>query len=111
MRLGGLAFAAESPSCSHCPRLQRLGTLHSEACMQCGATTGLVLSDAGSAAGVREDETARPRPMQRDKSELPQGIADLLPDWVGYGFLYGLSGIPVFLVIAVVTLFFFSSLR
>lgn len=71
----------------------------------------MVLSDASSAAGVREDEAARPRPMQRDKSELPQGIADLLPDWVGYGFLYGLSGIPVFLVIAVVTLFFFSSLR
>lgn len=75
------------------------------------STTGMVLSDASSAAGVREDEAARPRPMQRDKSELPQGIADLLPDWVGYGFLYGLSGIPVFLVIAVVTLFFFSSLR
>ena len=60
-------------------------------------------------AGWRGDQP-RP-PVGRDKSEKPQGIADLLPDWVGYGFLYGLSGLPVIIGVLVVAVLFFNSLK
>ena len=53
---------------------------------------------------------ARP-PVGRDKSELPQGLADLLPDWFGYGFLYTLTGIPVIIGFLVVAVLFFNSLK
>lgn len=60
-------------------------------------------------AGWRGDQP-RP-PVGRDKTEKPQGIADLLPDWVGYGFLYGLSGLPVIIGVLVVAVLFFNSLK
>lgn len=60
-------------------------------------------------AGWRGDQP-RP-PVGRDKAEKPQGIADLLPDWVGYGFLYGLSGLPVIIGVLVVAVLFFNSLK
>lgn len=53
---------------------------------------------------------ARP-PVGRDKSELPQGLADLLPDWFGYGFLYTLTGIPIIIGALVVAVLFFNSLK
>lgn len=45
------------------------------------------------------------------KGEEPQSLADLLPDWVGYGTLYGISIIPVLLVVATVLVLFYSSLK
>lgn len=49
--------------------------------------------------------------MGRDKSEAPQGLADMLPDWVGYGFLYFVSVIPVLIAGTVIAILFFNSLR
>lgn len=43
--------------------------------------------------------------------DKPQSISDLLPDWVGYGTLYGISAVPVLLVVGTVLILFFSSLR
>lgn len=47
----------------------------------------------------------------RDRTEAPQGIADMLPDWVGYGFLYFVSVIPVLIAGTVIAILFFNSLR
>lgn len=49
--------------------------------------------------------------MGRDPNEKPQGLADLLPDWVGYGALYAVSALPVFIAATVVAVIFFSSLK
>ena len=49
--------------------------------------------------------------MSRDKSEAPQGLADLLPDWVGYGSLYLVSVIPVIITFSVIAILFFASLK
>lgn len=38
-------------------------------------------------------------------------IPDWVPDWVGYSFLYGLSGVPVLIVVGVVIVLFVNSLR
>ena len=43
--------------------------------------------------------------------ERPRGLADLLPSWVGYGALYGISGIPVMLAVGAVLVLFYNSLR
>lgn len=55
----------------------------------------------------------KPYIMSKDmrKGEAPQSIADLLPDWVGYGTLYGISIVPVVIVVAVVSLLFVTSLK
>ena len=60
-------------------------------------------------AGWRADQP-RP-PVGRDKNEKPQGLTDLLPDWMGYGFLYGVSALPVIIGILVVAVLFFNSLK
>ena len=49
--------------------------------------------------------------MGRDRSEKPQSLVDALPDWVGYGFLYLVSIVPVLIAGTVVAILFFSSLR
>ncbi|GBF99317.1 hypothetical protein Rsub_12098 [Raphidocelis subcapitata] len=43
--------------------------------------------------------------------DRPQTLADLLPDWVGYSALYGLSTIPVMLAVGAVLVLFYNSLR
>jgi hypothetical protein len=43
--------------------------------------------------------------------DKPQGISDMLPDWVGYLTLYGISAIPVLIVVVTVAILFFSSLK
>jgi hypothetical protein len=43
--------------------------------------------------------------------DKPQSLTDMLPDWVGYGALYGISAIPVMLVVGAVSILFFTSLR
>lgn len=40
-----------------------------------------------------------------------KGVPEWVPDWVGYSFLYGLSGIPVLIVVTVVIVLFVNSLR
>lgn len=56
---------------------------------------------------------ARPYVMGKDarQGDKPQGLADLLPDWVGFGALYGISAIPVFLAVGAVLVLFYNSLR
>lgn len=65
--------------------------------------------DKEESAGWRGN-VPRP-PVGRDKSEKPEGLADLLPDWFGYGFLYTLTGIPVIIGVVVVAVLFFNSLK
>lgn len=59
------------------------------------------------------DSIAKPYVMGNDtrKGEKPQSLADMLPDWVGYGFLYGVSSLPVLLAVGVVLVLFFNSLK
>lgn len=45
------------------------------------------------------------------KGDEPQSLADMMPDWVGYGTLYGISIIPVLLVIGTVLILFYNSLK
>ena len=71
--------------------------------------TGMKSKEKEQSAGWRGDQP-RP-PVGRDKSEAPQGLTDLLPEWVGYGFLYGLSALPVIIGILVVAVLFFNSLK
>lgn len=49
--------------------------------------------------------------MKRDPAEKPQSVIDMLPDWVGYGVLYGISGFPVILGVTVVVILFLNSLK
>ena len=54
--------------------------------------------------------TARP-PIGRDKEETPQSLTDMLPDWMGYGFLYFVTIIPAIIVVITISIVFFSSLK
>lgn len=47
----------------------------------------------------------------RDPKEKPQGIADMLPEWVGYSGLYAITLVPVFILGTTVAVLFFSSLK
>ena len=67
-------------------------------------------SGASSSPSGMSDVAARP-PVGRDISEMPQSLADNLPDWVGYGFLYLVSIAPVLIAGTVVAILFFNSLR
>lgn len=58
----------------------------------------------------RQQPELRP-PIGRDPREAPSGLADMLPDWVGYGTLYLVSIAPVLIAISVVAILFFNSLR
>jgi len=59
------------------------------------------------------DTVVRPYIMGADlrKGEKPQGLEDMLPSWVGYGALYGISFIPVLLVVVTVLVLFYNSLK
>jgi hypothetical protein len=48
---------------------------------------------------------------EQRKGDEPQGLTDMLPDWVGYGTLYGVSVIPVLLVVGTVLILFYNSLK
>jgi predicted membrane protein len=45
------------------------------------------------------------------RGEKPQDVTDMLPGWVGYLTLYGISAIPVLLVIGTVLILFYNSLK
>ena len=70
----------------------------------------MACASGSKSAGWRSTQ-ARPKMMGRDKSETPQGLTDMLPDWVGYGFLYFVSVIPVLIAGTVIAILFFNSLR
>ncbi|KAL3163117.1 hypothetical protein ABBQ32_009531 [Trebouxia sp. C0010 RCD-2024] len=74
-----------------------------------GITPTGVAQASSQSAGWRSDQP-RP-PVGRDKNEKPQGLTDMLPDWMGYGFLYGVSALPVIIGILVVAVLFFNSLK
>jgi hypothetical protein len=59
------------------------------------------------------DSIVKPYIMGKEAraGDKPQTLADLMPDWVGYGTLYGISLIPVMLAVGAVAVIFFSSLR
>lgn len=57
------------------------------------------------------NEGRRKKLIGRDKNEKPQGIQDLLPDWVGYGALYAVSSAPIIIGVVVVLVLFFSSVK
>ena len=50
-------------------------------------------------------------PIGRDPNEKPQGIADLLPEWVGYGALYLVSVAPALIALTMVGILFANALR
>ena len=50
-------------------------------------------------------------PIGRDPTDKRQGLADSLPDWVGYGALYLVSVAPVLIALTVVGVLFANSLR
>lgn len=59
------------------------------------------------------DTVVKPYIMGTDAraGDKPQGIADMLPPWVGYVTLYGISAIPVIIVVLTVSVLFYSSLK
>lgn len=66
-----------------------------------------------AAAAAAGDSVVRPYVMsgRLREGEQPQSLADMLPDWVGYGTLYGISVIPVVIVVSVVLVLFYNSLK
>jgi len=40
-----------------------------------------------------------------------EGLAALLPDFLGYGVLYGISAVPIFIAIAAIVILFVNSLQ
>lgn len=56
---------------------------------------------------------AKPYVMGKEAraGDKPQTLADLLPDWVGYLALYGISAIPVMLAVGAILVLFYNSLR
>jgi hypothetical protein len=64
--------------------------------------------------GVEQDPEGILRPRKllgRDKNEAPQGVADLLPEWMGYGALYAVSAAPIVIGVGVVVILFVNSLK
>lgn len=62
-----------------------------------------------AASGWREGQ-ARP-PIGRDESETPQSLADMLPEWMGYSYVYLVSAVPIFIGLGVVVVLFVNSLK
>lgn len=64
---------------------------------------------------IVDDATGIVRPYimgkEARKGDEPQTLTDMLPDWVGYGTLYGISVIPVLLVVGTVLILFYNSLK
>lgn len=67
-------------------------------------------ADDDAAAPWRREGLVRP-PVGRDPTDKPQGLADMLPDWMGYGALYLVSVAPVLVALGVVGVLFANSLR
>jgi hypothetical protein len=55
----------------------------------------------------------KPYIMGKDarQGDKPQTLADMLPDWVGYGALYGISSIPALLAVGAILVLFYNSLK
>lgn len=69
---------------------------------------------AHAVPGVQEEPEGILRPRKllgRDKNEAPQGITDLLPEWMGYGALYAVSAAPIVIGVGVVVILFVNSLK
>jgi hypothetical protein len=61
----------------------------------------------------RADSIVKPYIMGKEArgGDKPQTLADMLPDWVGYGALYGVSAIPVMLAVSAILVLFYNSLK
>ncbi len=62
---------------------------------------------------VPADSIVKPYVMgkQARLGDKPQTLADMLPDWVGYGLLYGVSSIPALLAVGAILVLFYNSLK
>lgn len=84
------------------------------------------MDDAIAAKGEKPAESASPYDILKDgdtvvkpyvmgkearRGDKPQGIEDMLPDWVGFGALYGISALPVMFVVVTVLVLFWNSLK
>ena len=67
-------------------------------------------AEAASLATWQPKAEVRP-PVGRDPSDVPQGLADMLPDWVGYGAHYLVSNAPVLSALGAIAVLFINSLR
>lgn len=56
-------------------------------------------------------QTKTSKRIGRDPKEKPQGLEDMLPEWMGYGALYLVSVIPVLIALSAIAVLFFSSLK
>jgi hypothetical protein len=73
-----------------------------------GAPTAADYASLAEVGGI-----AKPYVMGKDAraGDKPQTLADLLPDWMGFGVLYGISAIPVMLAVGAILVLFYNSLR
>lgn len=71
----------------------------------------MLLQPAGSGPEGR-DTIVKPYIMGEAArlGDKPKALSDYLPDWVGYGVLYGVSTIPVLIAGTAVAVLFFQSL-
>jgi len=69
------------------------------------------MAEAEPADGGAPQPLRPKRLIGRDKNEKPQGIEDLLPDWIGYSAVYVVWAFPIFIGLAVVAILFSNSLK
>eukprot|EP00873_Tetraselmis_striata_P007949 jgi/Tetstr1/428213/TSEL_018254.t1 len=62
-------------------------------------------------SGAQGGVSAPRKRMGRDPSDPKTSATDMLPDWIGYSMLYGVSAVPVIITISVIAILFFSSLK
>ena len=56
-------------------------------------------------------QKARTMGVGSPSGDKPKSLMDQLPDWVGYGMLYGVSVIPLAMAAGVVIIVFWNSLK
>jgi hypothetical protein len=67
--------------------------------------------DKGEASAQGQQPSQARPPKGRDPNEQPQGLADMLPDWMGYGALYAITLVPIGILGVTVAILFLSSLK
>lgn len=94
-----------------CRTSKRVATVLHKCTANC--TAPFVLLQSYCSNRTAGDTIARPYILGKEarRGDKPQGLADMMPDWVGYLTLYGISAIPVLLVVATVTVLFINSLK
>jgi hypothetical protein len=83
----------------HGPEVRRIMLQHVQACC--------------TAVAIAGDTVVKPYILGKEAraGDKPQSMEDMLPDWVGYTTLYGISAIPIIIVVATISILFVSSLK